>query len=198
MALSKVAKPPKDLNRRKLLIAKYDRQLFRISKTSRGKPGVVYFGKNGTERFDDPDSDYGVCYLAEDEYGAFIEVFGQSLETLLDEDYIYARALSTLEPKHPLRLVDVTGRGAAWISAAGEMACGDRALSQEWSKALYNHPEKVDGILYRCRHDQERFSVALFDRAKGVLAVTEHLAWSDAALKPLLGEILDHYNLGLS
>lgn len=92
--------------------------------------------------------------------------------------------------------VDITGRGAAWISAAGEVSSGDHKLSQKWSRALYEHPEEVDGILYRCRHDQEKQSVALFDREPGILSVELYTKWSD--LNPLLGNLLDYYKMGLA
>jgi hypothetical protein len=125
-ALSKVALPPADLNTRKLPIVEKGGRLFRISNAARGQSGVIFFGKNKTERFDDPEGSYGVSYLGEDEFAAFIEVFGQAKQLLIDVDFIYERAISSLRPRRVLRLVDITGHGAAWISAAGEVTDGGR------------------------------------------------------------------------
>lgn len=196
-ALPKIAEPPADLHKRELPIREIDGQLFRISKSSRGKTGVIYFGKNKTERYDDPEGKFGVCYFGLDEYTAFIEVFGQALEIVLDLDFIYERALSTLKVTRKLKLVDITGAGAAWISAAGEVSSGDHSLSQQWARALYLHPENIDGIVYRCRHDLSRLAVALFYREPNLLTVLTFVEWSDTSLQALLGGILDHYHMGI-
>jgi hypothetical protein len=196
MALSKHG-PPADLHLRELPVKEVDGEAYRISLTTRTAAGVIYYGKNRTERFDDPDAKYGVCYLGQDVYAAFIEVFGQAREIVLDISFVYARALSLIRISKPVRLVDITGEGAAWIGAAGEVSAGDHALSQEWSRQLYLHPEKVDGIFYRCRHDSSRLSIALFDRRSALLAVEEFRSWSEPSIQSLLGELLDHYHFSI-
>ncbi len=45
--------------------------------------GAIYFGKERLHLFDDPQGEYGVLYLAEDEYGAFVETFGRNPEKRL-------------------------------------------------------------------------------------------------------------------
>jgi len=188
---------PADLHKRKLPIKEIDGQLFRISQASRAVSGVIYYGKNQTERFDDPSGKYGVCYLGEDPYAAFIEVFGQAREILLDLRFVHARALATLRLSGKVHLVDITAHGAAWIGAAGEVAAGEHGLSQKWSLQLYLHPENVDGIYYRCRHDNSRMSIALFDKQPGLLTVERFDTWADSSMQPLLGQLLDHYRFSL-
>jgi hypothetical protein len=197
MALSKIAEPPSDLHKRKLPLAEVSGPLFRISKVSRGKGGVVHFGKYKTERFDDPLGKFGVCYLGLDDYAAFIEVFGQALEIIIDLNFIHEHAISTLKLKRKVKFVDLTGPGAAWISAAGEVMSGDHALSQRWARELYSHPTRVDGILYRSRHDLARKSVAVFDRGMNLLVVDEYTEWSEPSIQLRLGIILDHYNMAI-
>ncbi len=38
-----------------------------------------------------------------------------------------------------------------------------------WSKAVYNHIAAVDGIYYPSRHQEDLFSIALFDHAQGAV-----------------------------
>lgn len=116
---------------------------------------------------------------------------------MLDLNFVHARALSALHLSEKLRLVDITAQGAAWIGAAGEVAAGEHELSQEWSSQLYSHPENIDGIYYRCRHDGSRMSVALFDKRPQLLAVEKFGTWEEPLLQPLLGELLDHYRFSL-
>lgn len=83
----------------------------------------------------------------------------------------------------PLRLVDLSAHGVIDIGATGELcalADIDRLpLVRRWALRLYRHQDMPDGIYYRARHDQSRISIALFDRAGGVLTAdcsTNHLA----------------------
>jgi hypothetical protein len=46
-------------------------------------------------------------------------------------------------------------------------------VPQAWSKALSEHPKRVDGIAYHARHDDEALCYALFDRAHDALVETE-------------------------
>lgn len=172
--------------------------LFRTSNFSLGKRGIIYFGKNRTERFDDPQGKYGVCYLGVDAYACFIETFGQSRGiNIVDRQQLTQRVIAEISLSGQLKLIDLTGAGLAMIGAAGEITAGHHELSQQWSRALFEHPEKADGIYYRARHDPERFCLALFSRHRAKLTVASSTPWSDASLAILLSEILDHYNFGL-
>jgi hypothetical protein len=116
-------------------------------------------------------------YLGSDEGCTFIETFGDSrgedgaIEIAQAE--LGARCLSYMGLPPDLQVVDITGPGLARIGADGRLCSGDRYdLSRRWSRALWDHPSHPDGICYRARHDQEKVSLALFDRVQSHL-ITE-------------------------
>ena len=45
--------------------------------------GAAYFGRMGASRFDDPRGEYGVLYVAEDAFGAFVETFLRNPELMI-------------------------------------------------------------------------------------------------------------------
>jgi hypothetical protein len=78
-----------------------------------------------------------------------------------------------------------------------ELACGsDYAGSQLWSRALWEHGDKPDGILYRPRHDDSALSVALYHRAKDALAIVQDYPLTDDSNH--LARLLRRYGLGLT
>jgi len=93
--------------------------------------------------------------------------------------------------------VDLTGPGLNRIGADNRLSTGDYQTSQRWALAFHAHPEQPDGLLYRSRHDPERFCVAIFDRAAGVLTTTDLGSLADPANAALLADILNAYGLGL-
>jgi hypothetical protein len=70
--------------------------------------------------------------FGEDEYAAFIEVFGQAKKLLIDLAFVHDRAISLLEPKRKLRLVDITGSGDPPGQVIGPL--------QVWNQNLSTHP----------------------------------------------------------
>jgi hypothetical protein len=40
----------------------------------------IFFGRTAQFRFDAPSHEYGTLYVAEDEFGAFVETFGRILD----------------------------------------------------------------------------------------------------------------------
>lgn len=70
----------------------------------------------------------------------------------------------------PLRVVHLVGRGLSLISADASLAAGrDYDVTQAWSRALYEHPDRPDGIRFRGRHDPSQVSLAIFGRCRGAL-----------------------------
>ena len=65
--------PPHDLDERELPIARLEGPWFRLHAAGRDP---VFFGRTGLNRFDDPEGEFGVLYMAEDSFEAFIEVYG--------------------------------------------------------------------------------------------------------------------------
>ena len=107
-----------------------------------------------------------------------------------------ARNLVRVEVTRDLRVADLTGRGLVRMGGTAEISSTrDYTLSWAWSRAVYEHPDGVDGLLYRCRHDNDQLAVALFGRARAAVRVRDS--------KPLiadlrwLGELAGRYHFGL-
>lgn len=87
------------------------------------------------------------------------------------EQDLVDRSLATIATRQ-LRCVDLLGEGLRAISC-------DKRISTEkpyktvglWSRALFEHPERPDAILYRSRHNPQLNCVALFDRCRPKLKV---------------------------
>ena len=109
----------------------------------------------------------------------------------IDQDVLEERALAFIQATD-LNLLDITGTGAFQIGAKGPVWAGDRAISREWSKAIHNHPDMVDGICYAGNHNASEFSVALFDRAQGKVTLNTTVDWLQL---PGLGTIMDAYGI---
>jgi len=162
------------------------------------KQAPLYFGKTKDNRFDAPAGEYGVLYAAFTPQGAFVETFGHDTGTrVLDERELSARALATIHPSRPLRLVDLTGKGLARLGADARLLAGEHEDAQPWSRAFHDQPEKVDGVLYLARHDPSRQCAAIFDRAKTVISASPLGSLVDAKLHDLVRSLLDEYDFGL-
>jgi RES domain-containing protein len=189
--------PPHDLNERELPIARVEGPWLRLHAAGR-EP--VFFGRMGLNRFDDPEGEYGVLYVAEDAFGAFIEVYGRDPGlNLVAETDLRERILSEIVVEGGLGLVDLTGPGAARIGATGAISTDPHELVRPWSRAIYEHPTSPEGIYYRLKHDLDRKGVAIFDREGIVGAVRSEGSGTlmDPDNTSLLGEILEEYDFGL-
>jgi len=200
--------PPADLHSRELPIA-YKTGPWVRSHAIRHDPH--YFGTGVGERFDDPLGQFGVCYVGADHHCAFIEtlphggpgIAGGGL--VIPVGFLAQRgwARVTLSQRvplrlpEPLRLVDLTGAGLTHLGADADLcSCRAYGVSQRWSRALHEHPEAPDGLLYRARHDPGRQSLALFgDRVAVRIAMARQGAWGDIGNTALLDSILQHYKL---
>jgi hypothetical protein len=93
-------------------------------------------------------------------------------------------------------LVDLSGPGLTSIGADARLSTGDYRVAQRWSRALWQHPQQPDGLLYISRHNPKLVCAAIFDRAP---------AWRIKKLGSFLGrdlvsrtaELLDTYRVGL-
>lgn len=159
---------------------------------------AVYFGKGRENRFDDPRSEYGVLYVAEDEFGAFVETFLRDPKlTLVARAELAKRRLSEIEAGTDLSLVDLTGKGLQRAGVTGDISTASHKETWELSRAIYEHPSKPDGIRYRLKHDLGRIGIAVFDRtATAKLRVTSSGSLVDPSNAALLGEILEEYGKG--
>jgi len=96
-------------------------------------------------RFAAPDGQsFGVLYVGEDEFAAFIEAFNQGvgstpLGLFVSESLLASRCHCLVSATRALRLVDLTsGAALKRLSAATDSRIGDRphVVSQLWAAAL--------------------------------------------------------------
>lgn len=188
--------PPADFASRLLptrLLTKGE-PLVRIHRTDLS---VIHFGRTGDNRFDDPARQYGVCYLARSLEAAFAETFLRHVgATLVSRQALAARSASIVVATDDLRVAMLHGPGLARMGATGAVTSGTYDVSQPWSSAIHDHPEQVDGIMYRSNHDNGEFCVALFDRCADRIAAQGSKALLDD--QALLARLLDRYEMGLA
>jgi hypothetical protein len=157
---------------------------------------AIYFGKGRENRFDDPESEFGVLYVAEDEFGAFVETFLRNPKlTLVAKDELAKRTLSEIEASTNLSLVDLTGKGLQRAGVTGDISTAPHEETWALSRAIHDHPSRPDGIRYRLKHDLERIGIAIFDRvAVAGLEVTSNGSLADPSNAALLDKILEEYD----
>jgi len=145
--------------------------LIRVSKHHTDEP---FFGHKGMNRFDDPHTNeearYGTCY------------FGYKLETAIAETLLHdispTNGIFSISPDDIatrfaihykgklLYLADLTGVALKRMGLDAELTgTSDYTIPQQWSNAIYNHPENVDGFIYMSHHLNTEKAVVLFERA---------------------------------
>lgn len=164
--------PPPDLHQRELIIEPLPTgaPLYRFHGNSYDP---TFFDKSQVSRFNSPDGRYGVLYTALGQGGAFAETFLRDPgSTSISQGLIEAKACAIYALTRPLRAVRLRGYGLAPIGATASVcSCPGPPypVPQDWSAALYDHPEQPDAILYGSRHDDEELCLAVFDRAADAL-----------------------------
>lgn len=191
--------PPANFDTIDLPIVRRFRQWFRVHGCHQDP---IFFGTTHDWRYDDPEGEFGVLYLASDFEGAFVEgcihddVLGETIP-ILSESHLRGRCLSKIRFAGSLRLVDLTGSGVARIRADARLCSGDYEIAQRWSRALWGHPQQPDGILYLSRHNPSLVCAAIYDRAPFSTFKAQ-----GSFLGPRLindtARLLDKYGVGLS
>jgi hypothetical protein len=155
-------------------------------------------GRRPVHRFDDPAGQFRVCYLGTTLEVCFAETFLRNPPVrILALDDLVGRSIATVEVRRNLRLVPVHGSSLARLGVTAELtAVSDYAGSQLWSRALWEHKDQPDGILYRSRHDDSALCVAVYDRAKESLAIVRDDSLSEDSQQ--LARLLGRYGLGLT
>lgn len=170
--------------------------------------GAVYFGQPGQRdgRF---DIDVGVLYLAHEIEGAFLEAvirdhgLGHAVR-LLSHSFLESRRLSEIQMGRSLRVVDISDDGAARLGADARLATGsDYRIAQAWAQALWQHPDRPDGLQYASRHNTRQRCLAVFrrrhpggDGPEPEDGVTAHALGT--FLEPRHVWLLDKYEIGLA
>jgi RES domain len=190
--------PPADFDSLDLPLSRRARRWFR---TYRCRREPVFFGTSRSSRFDDPKGKFGVLYLATEFEGAFVEgcLIDSGLGTtgpLLGERFLKSRCLAEIRFSKPLNVVDLTGSGLAAIGADARLSSGDYRIAQRWSRAMWRHPGRPDGILYLSRHNPYLLCAAVFDRAPNTI-VNQIGSFLGSGLIASTAALLDKYGVGL-
>jgi hypothetical protein len=130
---------------------------------------AIFFDPSREGRLNSPDGGYGALYAARDAYGAFAETFlRRPGRTLIDPGLLRRKAYVRLEITTDLNLIRLAGPSLAILGATAEVVHGGLPYDapQAWSKELFDHPLRPDGIAYYARHDDEGLCYAIFDRAR--------------------------------
>lgn len=100
-----------------------------------------------------------------------------------------------VRPANRLRLVSLVGDDGLRLGADAEVtATSDyTGVSQQWSRAIWGHRMKVDGIVCISRLNNTRRVVAIFDRVAG-LACGKSIPLLEHEDLP---DILEAYDIGL-
>ena len=183
---------PQDFDRKRLHVVQRSGPWQRLH---REEHSALHFGKGRENRFDDPEGEYGALYVAEDEFGAFVETFLRDPRlTLVARDELARRRLSEISASNVLSLVDLTGKGLQHAGVTGDVSTAPHEETWALSRAIHDHPSRPDGIRYRLKHDLQRIGVAIFDRVEVAdLEVNSRGSFVDPSNAALLGEILDEY-----
>jgi len=154
-------------------------------------------GEPPQSRFDDPDGEYRVCYLGVTVEASFAETFLRNVPVrILSRTRLAARSLARVRVVRPVSLVQLHGQFLTRVGTTAAVASGPYSRSRAWSRALWQHPSRPDGLLYHARHDDETLCVALFDRAADAIRVDHTVPLT--AESRLLAMLLERYGVALS
>jgi hypothetical protein len=186
--------PPADLSARRLPIFEIPAlsTLYRIHKSAND---ARYFGRSASWRFDDPRSDYGTLYAGLLPRVAFAETLLRGPGSLVTITELALRSMCRFTATRAIGLVPLHGRHLVAMGATASVTSGPYSVARRWSRALYDHPDCPDGIVYRASHDNDELAVVVFERAGDAIDRGESRGLlTDTGL---LGGMLDHYRAAL-
>ncbi|MGE8319251.1 MAG: RES family NAD+ phosphorylase [Comamonas sp.] len=167
----------------------------------------LYYGRDGTNRYDAPIRDYGVLYLGQDLPTALMESVFHKHQWLNDEERsislqeIHSRMVRAIGVLESLQLADLTATGvmAGFFGLNLEqLASRDYRHTQQLSARVHAMHEdgvpRFDGVLYPSRNNYPAASIALFERAGDKIKVFADIDLADHADWP--GFVTD-YQIGV-
>lgn len=149
----------------------------------------LYYGRNGTNRYDDPARAYGVLYLGLDLPTALMESVFHKHRWLEDKtraislQEIQSRMVRAVGVMTDLLLADLTAPGvmaSCFSLNLEQLASRDYTYTQQVSArvhAMIDHDAQplFDGVLYPSRNNYPAKSIALFERAGSKVRVIEDI-----------------------
>ena len=147
----------------------------RLYRIHRANNPPWWFSSDGSGRFDPVGvPGLGACYLAEQELGAWVEVFRTA--AVIAESDVHSRRLCSPALSHDVTLADATSRMALGFGVTASLGAGQNyEPSHEFAAAAAD--EGFAGVRYLLRHDpsQSLIGVALFGPAGA--AALDDAAW---------------------
>lgn len=143
---------------------------------SDGNPWApVHFSKRNNTRFD-PKFGVGTLCLGETLAGAMMELFDDHWGPVgsLGRSVTGAELFETWVTRVSLpnvSLFDATGPNLSKIGTDAQVLTGKYTTTRKWALKMIRHPDRIDGVLYRSRHDLDRKNIALFGRARFLPAI---------------------------
>lgn len=205
MTLPSAPLPPPDLATRPLPVHALNLALTDVMRIHRSAYSPIFYNRRSKSstvfRFDAPDDEYGVLYASESFTACMAETLirekfeGQSAPLYLSESELAKRSVSLLGQDVPrlLQLADLTQPLFHLGFTAQVLADPDYVASNAWSLAIFDHPQRLDGIYFRSRYANAP-SIALFDRCP----VVQRGDAIPLLASPQLGPFLDTYQIGLT
>ncbi len=155
----------------------------------------LYYGHDGTNRYDDPKQTYGVLYLGRDLSTALMESVFHKHQW--DKDANRSIALAEIQSRlvravgvlEALQLADLTAEGvmAGYFGLnLQQLASRDYTYTQQVSGQVHamsgnDDAPPFDGVLYPSRNNYPAASIALFERANAKVKVVEDIDLVDHA-----------------
>jgi RES domain len=186
-----------------------DRSLYRMGGNE--WPRSLFFGNRIQNRFTDPSQEnYRVMYAGEDAGVSFVETLangrtksyyktndkkqpvdkdGHPVECDVDAMQVKKTDLFLIIARKSLKFADLSAMpGSPRTGKSGRDEC------QQWSRLIWEHPDRVDGIQYKSWQDRDKSCYAIFDRATNIQSISLGSLWEDNN-KELLDSITMQYDI---
>jgi RES domain len=187
--------PPPDFKTRELPTVSSQGTWYRLNAVEFSSS--LYFDQTGKGRFDSPAQGYGILYVGADIYASWIECYGRTHGAKgVSELGLRQRDLYAIDSNRPLVFADLTGSSLVKMGADARLSSGAYTVARQWAQAIYDHPQRVDGVRYRSRHDDARYCYGIFDHCSQDI-YEQNMGNLLTSNPKLLAEILDYYDYGL-
>lgn len=153
-------------------------------------------GNDPAYRFDSTSGRFGVLYIGHAFASAFAETILRNPQRLMvAEREIASRSVTELASKRDLRMVTMHGACLQVLGTDNAISTGPYEPCGVWADALWEHPDKPDGIAYLSQHDPGEVCFAVFERD---IALEVHTTRSLTIMQHEIAAVLDRHGKSLS